>query len=575
MEVEQGTDIKIVAKIKGCPFPTLTWQKAPPYRKDEKTDVEYDEHINKLVTDNTCALLIKQGKRADTGIYTITASNSLGKASKEIRLNVLEPPELLLDANMAREHLAMVGTDIILSAGIKGVPFPKVTWKKNNEEVPPRANVEVTGVGSKLQIHNCLRSDCGDYTISVENSAETISLNVFIFFHLVAPTIEVDVKLIEGIVVKAGSTIKLPAIMKGIPVPNPKWVTDGKEIKSEGNVLIKTDHYSTTVTIKDCKRQDTGEYLLTVSNPAGSKTVALHVTVIDVPGAPTGPVNMLEVTPDFMVINWRPPKDDGGTPLMNYIVEKKDTKKPWEPWAVVSSGSINTKAKVSYLEKGLAQDITETAVTIQWEAPLSDGGSPIIGYIIERREMTGKWIRLNKTPVLDTRYRASGLFEGNTYEFRVFAENIAGISEPSPVSDPVKTTRPITCPGPPVNVKLKDWSKSYADLVWTKPSRDGGSPILGYIVECQKSSSKQWDRINKDELIKPCAYRVPGLIEGMEYKIRVRACNKIGEGEPKELNCFDDGLPAYIETIAYFVICTMVGIIIIILYLITLNFLFL
>lgn len=389
-----------------------------------------------------------------------------------------------------------------------------------------------------------------------------------------APTIEVDVKLIEGIVVKAGSTIKLPAIMKGIPVPNPKWVTDGKEITSEGNVLIETDHYSTTITIKDCKRQDTGEYLLTVSNPAGSKTVALHVTVIDVPGAPTGPVNMLEVTPDFMVINWRPPKDDGGTPLMNYIVEKKDTKKPWEPWAVVSSGSINTKAKVSYLEKGreyviriraenkvgigaalessptiakrmfdppsapgqpVAQDITETAVTIQWEAPLSDGGSPIIGYIIERREMTGKWIRLNKTPVLDTRYRASGLFEGNTYEFRVFAENIAGISEPSPVSDPVKTTRPITCPGPPVNVKLKDWSKSYADLVWTKPSRDGGSPILGYIVECQKSGSKQWDRINKDELIKPCAYRVPGLIEGMEYKIRVRACNKIGEGEAKEL----------------------------------------
>lgn len=65
----------------------------------------------------------------------------------------------------------MVGTDVILSAGIKGVPFPKVTWKKNNAEVPPRANVEVTGIGSKLQIHNCLRSDCGDYTISVENPA--------------------------------------------------------------------------------------------------------------------------------------------------------------------------------------------------------------------------------------------------------------------------------------------------------------------------------------------------------------------------------------------------------------------
>lgn len=89
MEVEQATDIKIVAKVKGCPFPTLTWQKAPPHKSDAKADIEYDEHINKLVTDDSCTLLIQQGKRSDTGLYTLTASNSLGKASKEMRLNVL------------------------------------------------------------------------------------------------------------------------------------------------------------------------------------------------------------------------------------------------------------------------------------------------------------------------------------------------------------------------------------------------------------------------------------------------------------------------------------------------------
>uniref|UniRef100_A0AAR2K1H9 Titin n=1 Tax=Pygocentrus nattereri TaxID=42514 RepID=A0AAR2K1H9_PYGNA len=148
--------------------------------------------------------------------------------------------------------------------------------------------------------------------------------------------------------------------------------------------------------------------------------------------------------------------------------------------------------------------------------------------------MTGKWIRVNKTPVLDVRYRVSGLFEGNSYEFRIFAENIAGISEPSYPSDPIRATRPVTPPGPPSNLKLKDWSKSYADLVWTKPSRDGGSPVLGYVVECQKSGSAKWDRINKD-LIKPCAFRVPGLIEGTEYRFRIRASNKAGDGEPREL----------------------------------------
>lgn len=89
MEVEQGGDISIVAKIRGCPFPTLTWFKAPPHKSEDKVEVVYDEHINKMVSDDSCTLLIQQGKRPDTGLYTLVASNSLGKASKEMRLNVL------------------------------------------------------------------------------------------------------------------------------------------------------------------------------------------------------------------------------------------------------------------------------------------------------------------------------------------------------------------------------------------------------------------------------------------------------------------------------------------------------
>uniref|UniRef100_A0A3B3IGX6 Ig-like domain-containing protein n=1 Tax=Oryzias latipes TaxID=8090 RepID=A0A3B3IGX6_ORYLA len=65
-------------------------------------------------------------------------------------------------------------------------------------------------------------------------------------------------------------------------------------------------------------------------------------------------------------------------------------------------------------------------------------------------------------------------------------------------------------------------------------SGSGGSPILGYVVEAQKSGTAQWNRINKD-LIKMCAYRVPGLVEGMEYRIRIRAANQVGESEPREL----------------------------------------
>uniref|UniRef100_A0A3Q3K541 Fibronectin type-III domain-containing protein n=1 Tax=Monopterus albus TaxID=43700 RepID=A0A3Q3K541_MONAL len=202
------------------------------------------------------------------------------------------------------------------------------------------------------------------------------------------------------------NTITLPAKMTGIPIPTAKWLTDGKEIASEGRYHIESTGSSTTLSIPECQRGDTGEYIVTIGIGAGLEsppTIAKHM--FNPPGPPGHPE---------------------------------------------------------------CSDITENAVTLQWTLPDYDGGTPIIGYAIERREMTGKWIRVTKTPVLDLRYRVSGLFEGNTYEFRVFAENSAGISKPSRTSDPIKATRAITKPGPPVNLKLKDWSKSYADICWTK-----------------------------------------------------------------------------------------------------------
>lgn len=95
---------------------------------------------------------------------------------------ILEPPELILDANMAREQHIKVGDTLRLSAIIKGVPFPKVTWKKGDREAPTKAQIDVTPVGSKLEIRNAAHEDGGIYSLTVENPAgsKTVSVKVLV-----------------------------------------------------------------------------------------------------------------------------------------------------------------------------------------------------------------------------------------------------------------------------------------------------------------------------------------------------------------------------------------------------------
>ena len=69
-------------------------------------------------------------------------------------------------------------------------------------------------------------------------------------------------------------------------------------------------------------------------------------------------------------------------------------------------------------------------MTIQWEPPVSDGGAPLTGYIVEMRNAKeSKYKLASKVDGQTLTYTADGLTEGVKYTFRVKAENPAGVSE--------------------------------------------------------------------------------------------------------------------------------------------------
>uniref|UniRef100_A0A3P9GXL2 Titin n=1 Tax=Oryzias latipes TaxID=8090 RepID=A0A3P9GXL2_ORYLA len=132
-------------------------------------------------------------------------------------------------------------------------------------------------------------------------------------------------------------------------------------------------------------------------------------------------------------------------------------------------------------------------------------------------------------------FKTTGLVPSHEYEFRITAENAAGVSAPSVSSPFYKATDALYKPGPPCNPRVLDTTKSSITVAWNKPSYDGGSDISGYIVEtcmpCEKEEEEEWTIVTPKNGLLATSFTIIDLKENQEYKINISAMNSEGLGE--------------------------------------------
>ncbi|KAI0238109.1 hypothetical protein LSAT2_011259 [Lamellibrachia satsuma] len=78
-------------------------------------------------------------------------------------------------------------------------------------------------------------------------------------------------------------------------------------------------------------------------------------------------------------------------------------------------------------------------ICVKWQAPMSDGNSPITRYVLEKADArTPNFTTAGHTNTDTLEFKMSQLNKGKHYFLRVFAENVIGQSEPICLQEPVR-----------------------------------------------------------------------------------------------------------------------------------------
>ncbi|KAL6103970.1 uncharacterized protein ACO6RY_13801 [Pungitius sinensis] len=226
------------------------------------------------------------------------------------------------------------------------------------------------------------------------------------------------------------------------------------------------------------------------SQSSSASEAVVVKAAISVPGRATS-VTLLEAAKDYMMLAWTEPANKGGADIRGYFVDyrtvKGDVVGKWHEMnlkaltttsykaenlkenvfyqfqvramnmAGVSEASLPTSAleckewtiTVAGPPVGLhVLEVRDTSAVVLWERPAFDGRAPVSGYYLDIKEASAGeqgWKaaheKANKTKYM----KVTGLKSGASYDFRVRAQNLAGVGKPSAVLGPILArTRPGT-----------------------------------------------------------------------------------------------------------------------------------
>lgn len=170
------------------------------------------------------------------------------------------------------------------------------------------------------------------------------------FYSSEAPEFDMKNYPKNTVYVRAGSNLKFELPLTGKPMPKVTMARNNVAAKTGKRFSFEVTPESLLINLKESIATDAGRYDITASNSSGTTKMHVNILVLDRPGPPTGPVEIGEVGESTVCLKWLPPVYEGGSPVTNYVVLRRETSTP--AWTEVSSQVARPSIKVAKLTKG-------------------------------------------------------------------------------------------------------------------------------------------------------------------------------------------------------------------------------